>query len=50
MRHFVHNHASYKGDSVVSEEIAYDLLMACQRIGNGEESCPLMHGPFKIDR
>merc|ERR1711979_88338 len=28
MRKFVRNHPAYKGDSVVNEEIAYDLMIA----------------------
>lgn len=32
IRHFVRGHAEYKGDSVVSEGVTYDLLMAVQEI------------------
>ena len=30
----------YKGDSVVSSEIAYDLMMTCNGIGKGTIKCP----------
>ena len=33
LRHFVTTHPAYKNDSVVSDEIAYDLVVACQEIG-----------------
>lgn len=33
LRNFVTTHPAYKQDSVVSEEIAYDLVTACQEIG-----------------
>lgn len=40
MRHFVMNHPLYKYDSVVSDEIAYDLLWKMTKISIGEEHCP----------
>lgn len=40
MRHFVAHHPLYKHDSVVSDEIAYDLLWKMTKIANGEEHCP----------
>lgn len=40
MRHFVKNHPSYKHDSVVTDEIAYDLLWKMKQISYGEEQCP----------
>lgn len=33
LRRFVTTHPAYKRDSVVNEEIAYDLVVACQEIG-----------------
>jgi len=35
LRKFVRSHPAYKGDSVVSQEIAYDLTIACKEIGEG---------------
>merc|ERR1719223_204691 len=35
MRNFVRNHPSYEGDSVVSDDIAFDLMVACKEIGEG---------------
>ena len=50
MRKFVTQHADYKGDSVISEEIAYDLMMTCKGIGEGTISCPELLGDVRIDR
>lgn len=33
LRQFVTTHPGYKKDSVVTDEIAYDLVVACQEIG-----------------
>lgn len=33
LRHFVTSHPGYQKDSVVTDEIAYDLVVACQEIG-----------------
>jgi len=48
-RNFVRNHEDYKGDSVVSEEIAYDLMVACKEIGEGKRHVPELLGELKID-
>ena len=40
MRQFVTNHPSYKQDSVVNDEIAYDLLWKMTKVSIGEEHCP----------
>ena len=39
MRDFVTNHKDYKKDSVVSEEIAYDLVKVSEKITKGEVCC-----------
>lgn len=39
MRYTVINHPAYKHDSVVSDEIAYDLLWKMTKISRGEETC-----------
>lgn len=44
MRKFVTTHSAYRGDSYVSEEIAYDLLQACKEIGEGKRACPEILG------
>jgi len=49
MRNFVRNHPAYKGDSVVSDEIAYDLMIACRDIGLGKLHVPELLGDVKID-
>lgn len=33
LRHFVTSHPGYHMDSVVTDDIAFDLVMACQEIG-----------------
>lgn len=40
MRHFVMNHPAYKHDSIVGDEVAYDLLWTMTRISMGEVQCP----------
>jgi len=40
MRNYIRTHPLYKFDSVVSQEICYDLMKKCDRITNGEEKCP----------
>lgn len=37
IRNFVRDHDDYKGDSVVSENICYDLIKAVERITKGED-------------
>ena len=48
MRNYVRNHPAYKGDSVVSDEIAYDLMLACRDIGEGKLHIPELLGDVKI--
>lgn len=48
MRNFVRTHPSYMNDSVVSHEIAYDLMMACKDIGEGKRHEKTLLGDFKI--
>jgi glutamate--cysteine ligase catalytic subunit len=50
MRQFVQNHPDYKQDSVVTDSISYDLMVACDEIGRGVRSCPEIHGEVVIDR
>ena len=49
IRNFVTNHPSYKKDSVVSEDIAYDLLQQCKSIGEGTVEVPSLLGDVKIE-
>eukprot|EP00050_Salpingoeca_kvevrii_P011264 m.13992 g.13992 ORF g.13992 m.13992 type:complete len:653 (-) comp3341_c0_seq1:2547-4505(-) len=44
MRDFVTSHPAYKHDSVVSEEINFDLLAAAAKIGEGTMHCPDLIG------
>ena len=49
-RNFVEKHPAYKQDSVVSEEIAYDLMMAAKRIGEGLQPCPELLGKVVVPK
>ncbi|CAF1306237.1 unnamed protein product [Rotaria sordida] len=40
MRYVVTNHSAYKHDSVVNDEITYDLLWKMIKISSDEEECP----------
>jgi len=40
IREFVTKHPTYKQDSVVSEDINYDLIKTCAGITYGEIDCP----------
>jgi glutamate--cysteine ligase catalytic subunit len=42
MRKFVNEHPKYNHDSIVTDEIAYDLLWRIQLISSGEIKCPEM--------
>ncbi|CAH1247844.1 GCLC [Branchiostoma lanceolatum] len=44
IRTFVQNHPKYKSDSVVSEEIAYDLTKVADEITKGIRTCPELFG------
>ena len=44
MRKFITEHPAYKQDSVVSEKIAYDLVVACDEISNKGRECPELFG------
>ena len=47
MRKFIRSHPKYKFDSVVSEEINYDLMKRCTEITGGDHDCPDL---FTADR
>lgn len=46
IRKFVTSHPSYKQDSVVNEEITYDLVRACSDISEGVRKEPSLLGTF----
>ena len=50
MRTFVTTHPNYQHDSVITPEIAHDLLIACDEIGKGVRACPELLGSVTIDR
>ena len=50
MRNFVRSHPKYKKDSVISQEIAFDLMIACQAIGDGSLPCPELLGDVTVER
>jgi glutamate--cysteine ligase catalytic subunit len=49
MRSYVRSHPAYRKDSVVTDEIAYDLMMACRDIGQGNLHIPELLGNVTID-
>ena len=49
LRNFVRSHPAYKGDSVVSQEIAHDLVIACKEIGEGTRHEPDLLGETRIE-
>jgi len=50
IRNYVRNHPAYKFDSVVSDEIAYDLMIICKDIGEGNIQVPELLGNVTIDK
>lgn len=46
IRQFVASHPSYKQDSVVTDEISYDLVCACKDISDGVRKEPSLLGNF----
>jgi len=44
VRNFIRNHKEYQFDSVVTDTIAYDLLVACKEIGEGTRAAPELLG------
>eukprot|EP00611_Tribonema_gayanum_P021824 TRINITY_DN4282_c0_g1_i5.p1 TRINITY_DN4282_c0_g1~~TRINITY_DN4282_c0_g1_i5.p1 ORF type:complete len:514 (-),score=226.07 TRINITY_DN4282_c0_g1_i5:711-2165(-) len=49
MRRFVTRHPAYCGDSVVSDEVAYDLMLAARDVGEGRRAAPELLGPEVIE-
>jgi len=50
MRKFVREHPGYKNDSVITEAIAYDLMVACKEIGEGTRHVPELLGDLTFDQ
>jgi len=48
IRNFIRSHEDYKFDSVVSDSIAYDLMVACKEIGEGKRAAPELLGDIEI--
>ena len=44
LRKCVHDHKDYKKDSVVSDKIAYDLLLHLKEVSESKVSCPELTG------
>jgi len=49
LRNYVRKHPAYKGDSIVNDEIAYDLVKTCTDIGLGKIHVPELLGDVVID-
>uniref|UniRef100_A0A1B6DNT5 Glutamate--cysteine ligase n=2 Tax=Clastoptera arizonana TaxID=38151 RepID=A0A1B6DNT5_9HEMI len=50
IRNFVTNHPAYKQDSVINEEINYDLLINAQGIQSGELRCTELLGQCTVSK
>lgn len=50
MRNFVQTHPKYNNDSIVNNDIAIDLMNACNEIGTGIRPCPEILGRASINR
>jgi len=48
IRNFIRTHPSYRKDSRVPADAAYDMVMKAKRIGEGLEPCPEILGPFHV--
>jgi len=48
IRNFVTTHPLYKQDSIVTDEIAFDLVVACNDVGLGKKPCPCLLGEVRI--
>lgn len=48
IRNFIRSHKDYKFDSVVTDSIAYDLMVACNEIGLGKRAAPELLGDVEI--
>ncbi|XP_061485475.1 glutamate--cysteine ligase catalytic subunit-like [Rhineura floridana] len=44
MREFIANHPAYKHDSVITEEMNYNLIWKCNQIAEGQVECPELLG------
>lgn len=49
IRNFIRQHPDYKGDSVVSDETCYDLMMRLQGITSGEILAPELLGQYQAE-
>ena len=55
MRHKVATHPAYKNDSIVPDEVAYDVVQACAAVAEGRQREPMLLGkqwipPLRYDR
>lgn len=50
MRDYVRDHPAYQGDSVVTEEISYDMLKVLDNIASGRLHCPKLLGNFHLNK
>ena len=48
MREFVRSHPKYQQDSVVTQEINYDLMKMIDKIQKGEARVPELLGDFEV--
>lgn len=48
MRDFVTSHPGYKNDSVVPQDVAFDLMMAAKAVGEGAKTAPELLGNARV--
>jgi len=49
MRNFIQRHPAYQQDSVVSQEVAHSLMLACAEVGEGRRQARELLGDTVID-
>jgi glutamate--cysteine ligase catalytic subunit len=50
IRHYLQKHPDYKEDSIVSQQINYDLLKHLDEISVGKVEAPELYGDFSVIR
>ncbi|XP_065919310.1 glutamate--cysteine ligase catalytic subunit-like [Dysidea avara] len=48
IRNFITQHCDYKEDSIITEKITYDLMVACDKISRGDAMCAELTGTLNF--
>ena len=48
IRNFITQHCDYKWDSIITEKITYDLMVACDKISGGDAMCAELTGTLNF--